>query len=77
MYILDHEYPAYTILTTSPREYRRVYLSGSVTGGSLTGKIIHHPTLSTGLNNAIYVSRDIARYQSNLMFLPRYFHLGR
>lgn len=77
MYILDHEYPAWTILTSSPRTYRRVNLAGSVTGGNYTGKIIHHPTISTGLNNGIYVSRNLAAMQQNLFGLPRYFHVAR
>lgn len=77
MYILDHEYPAFTILPASPRTYRRVYLGGSVNGGNFTGKIIHHPTISTGLNNGIYVSRNLAAMQQNLFGLPRYFHIAR
>lgn len=77
MYILDHEYPPGTILPTSPRTYRRVNLAGSVIGGNFTGKIIHHPTISTGLNNGIYVSRNLAAMQQNLFGLPRYFHIAR
>jgi hypothetical protein len=75
MFIFDHEYPSPTIPAVSPRTYRQIKLTGSVTGGKFTGKIIHHPTLSSGSENDIDIESNLAVMQNNLSGLPDYFHI--
>lgn len=72
-FIFDHELPNGRILSTTTREWDRIFLHSSGVG-SMPGRLISNPSVSTG-TGGIFISRSLAPL-IDLSGLPNYFRIS-